>query len=83
MWDKGVLPWLITDSAAKNHQVGCAPPPEEARSWAYGGPGYAFCPPIPFQDQTGFCNILMDAAFSCEETSVEPASWGAIKALFR
>jgi len=75
------IPKIVTDNAHRNSMSGCAPVPEEVHSVMYdlGIP----CPAFPVQDRVGPCNILMDATFSCEETSIEPASWGAIKALFR
>jgi len=82
-WDVGAIPFLVTDAPAKNEQVECAEASPIAHSFWYGGPGYPLCPPSAFEDQAGPCNILMDATFSCEETAIEPASWGAIKTLFR
>jgi len=81
--DWGGRPYLITDNNSKNQEIGCAPIPTVAYSMYYGEEGFPYCPPQTFGDQLGPVNILMDATFSCEETSIEPASWGAIKTLFR
>ncbi|MBM3321352.1 MAG: hypothetical protein FJY73_11820 [Candidatus Eisenbacteria bacterium] len=81
--DWGGRPYLVTDNNVKNQQKGCAPVPTVAHSMHYGTVWEQYCPPQPLTDQLGFVNILMDATFSCEETSIEPASWGAIKTLFR
>jgi len=81
--DWGGRPYLITDNSSKNQEIGCAPIPTVAYSMYYGEEGFPYCPPQTFGDQLGPVNILMDATFSCEETSIEPASWGAIKTLFR
>ncbi|MBM3321572.1 MAG: hypothetical protein FJY73_12985 [Candidatus Eisenbacteria bacterium] len=83
MPDWGGYPFLITDNNAKNQQVGCAPVPSEQHTVYYGNWYDPYDPPEPLLDGLGFVNILMDATFSCEETSIEPASWGAIKTLFR
>lgn len=81
----GSWPPVITDNAARNNQDGCASPPDVWHS-AYFGEFAADeeCPPAPFGDATGYCNIVMGAAFSCEgSSSTEPSSWGAVKSLFR
>ena len=82
--DRGGYPLLVTDNNVKNQEKGCAPATTVAHSMYYGIEGeWEYCPPQTFTDQLGPVNLLMDATFSCEETSTEPASWGAIKTLFR
>ncbi|MBM3321636.1 MAG: hypothetical protein FJY73_13320 [Candidatus Eisenbacteria bacterium] len=81
--DWGGRPYLVTDNNQKNQEKGCAPATTVARSMYYGVAWNPYCPPQTFADQLGPVNLLMDPTFSCEETSIEPASWGAIKALFR
>jgi len=83
-WAGGPYPWLITDATSENVEAGCSTPPATPHSFWYGSPAEGFeCPPVPWEDEVGYCNILMDATFSCEMTSTEPTSWGAVKNLFR
>ncbi len=79
-YNGGPYPAIIGDNAWRNQEAGCSPPPEEAHSFYFEEMTY---PGVPLDDDAGYCNIIMKAAFSCEATSVEPASWGTIKSLFR
>jgi hypothetical protein len=81
--DRGGGPYLATDNNVRNQQAGCAPVPTEVHSVYYGDYVTQYCPPQVWEDRLGPVNILMDATFSCGETSIEQASWGAIKKLFR
>jgi len=86
--DKGALPYWVTDNNHKNAAapIRCAgwPGPIEKHSFIFGE-GYqgTICPTYYVGDQLGPVQFLMRASFSCPETSIEPASWGTIKSLFR
>ncbi|MFH1680192.1 MAG: hypothetical protein ABIH26_06040 [Candidatus Eisenbacteria bacterium] len=87
--DNGAYPRWVADNNVRNSQapVACAgwPGPQVSRSFSFGGQVGQFCPPeaAPFLDALGPVQLLMDATFSCGETSIEPVSWGSIKTLFR
>ncbi len=81
-------PGPVTDNNKRNLQAPDACPGYEIRpahSFFFGNYETQYCPPAAiFQDSYGPVQLIMDASFSCEEpTSTEPASWGAVKSLFR
>ncbi len=84
-WDRGTHPREATDNNVSNVNAGCAPASTTAHSFYFGNSETQYCPPIDaFNDALGPVQLLMDATFSCEEpSSTEPASWGAVKSLFR
>jgi hypothetical protein len=50
----------------------------------YGNATTTLCPGEPLND--GVCDaewLLWEAAFTCATVSVEPQSWGSVKALYR
>jgi len=83
-FNQAVHPWLLMDDPDSNEEVGCASPPDTTMSVNYGHIDYIDCPPHFLQSPLQYpINIIMDANFSCETTSTEPTSWGAVKRLFR
>jgi len=82
-------PGPVTDNNVRNFNAPNACPGYEIRpahSFLFLGDGVTqYCPPYTlFEDSYGPVQLLMDASFSCEEpTSIKPASWGAVKSLFR
>ena len=60
------------------------PGPGTGHSFIFGNYNIEYCPPYDlFHDPLGPTQLLMDASFSTDVTSIKPASWGAVKSLFR
>jgi hypothetical protein len=73
----------LTDSPFTDLGV-CYPGPRVARSAVYGTPGSPECPGSTFWDGAGDAELLMAADLNCEPVvSVEGATWGGVKSLYR
>lgn len=91
-WDRGTLPYAVTDNNASNLNAGpvCnldAGTPGTGSSLQYVAAGTTvYCPPAAFADGVGYTDLLVAGYFwylcSCD-IATEDASWGEIKSLFQ
>lgn len=76
-------PRMASDNNLANQAAGCGEIPAFPRGFRFEEDGGALCPPAPMADPLGPVDLLVEAGFDCQTTSIEPSSWGAVKGLFR
>ena len=77
----------VTDHPAQGGSVpaacgSCYPTTRVNRSYLWGDANAPLCPGQPFFDGTCDAQLLLTVELNCP-TSIEPSTWGAIKALYR